>query len=244
MASDLHKHAEAFAIDSGLHNPFESTFSLLRSLRDEIHDLKREVADLRAQKRERFERLESDVAKLSQHTSDRFDKVAQELDDIKGNTNNRFDKMAQAVDDLRKQNADRLDQLSAQVRAEMKLRFDQNMELDKRLREELKKLRCDLEKTSSELFRFEQKTTQDIGANKTSCDELRQDVEKLAALLSVNSMAKDPFNQLGYRCPSPSTPVSPLGSTARGSNLPPLGQSPNSTTAWSGSPLSAHTCGM
>lgn len=206
----------------GLHNPFESTFSLLRSLRDEVKDLKNEVNELRAQKIERFERLESLVAQHANENAERFSKMQANMDDMNLKTNKRFQQLSQTVEDHRRAENTRLDKLESQVRAEMKLRFDQVTELDKKMKDELKRLRGDLEKLGNEVFQHKQRTGIDMAANKTSCDELRVDVEKLAALLAENSMSKDPYNQLGYRIGTPPAPTQSLGCTARGSNLPPL----------------------
>merc|ERR1719410_1543441 len=104
----------------------------------------------------------------------------------------------------------------------MNLRFEQNQALDQKIRTEAQQLRTMLDKQQVDFSEHRQKAATDQASDRNRHDELRQDLEKLAALLSDSSLTRDPFNQLGYRHMQPGGPHTPLGATAHGNSLPPL----------------------
>jgi len=208
--------------DAGPLNPFESSFALFRALRDEIMNLKAEVEELRNNHSTRFDRVENELEAARSSLSKRCDQLDQAHQDEKVSRNMRFDRMGAVVEELRKVKRARLDQLDAQMKAEMNLRFEQNQALDQKIRSEAQQLRTMLEKQQVDFGEHRQKAATDQASDRNRYDELRQDLEKLAALLSDSSLTRDPFNQLGYRHMQPGGPHTPLGATAHGNSLPPL----------------------
>lgn len=208
--------------DSGPLNPFESSFALFRALRDEIMNLKAEVEELKNSNNTRIEKIENDLEGTRSSLTKRCDQLDTAHQDEKVSRNMRFDRIGAVVEELRKVKRARLDQLDAQMKAEMNLRFEQNQALDQKIRTEAAALRTVLDKQSLDFGEHRQKASVDQASDRNRHDELRQDLEKLAALLSDSSLTRDPFNQLGYRHMQPGGPHTPLGTTAHGSSLPPL----------------------
>mmetsp|Transcript_41647 Transcript_41647/g.132457 ORF Transcript_41647/g.132457 Transcript_41647/m.132457 type:complete len:239 (+) Transcript_41647:56-772(+) len=203
-------------------NPFESTFELLRALRDEIHELRAEVSKHKEASAARFEKVEGDIESCRSAQAAGFGALQQAMKDERQARNERFDKMAAMVEDITADKRVRLDQLDAQVKAEMNLRFEQNQVLERRLRTEVAQLKAHWEKTTAVLDGHRQQAESATLKDRQRHDELRQDVEKLAVLLSDSSLTRDPFSVLGYRPSTPSAPCTHLGSTAHGGSLPPL----------------------
>jgi len=203
-------------------NPFEATFSLLMSLRDEIREVREELKELKEAKLTRFTALEERMDKHRIATDNHLTALEKA---VEANTQHRDETIGRSkidFEELRTAMNSRLAQLDAQMKAEMNIRFEQKQDLDKKIREEAANLLGMIEKLEVECGENKQKLeTQSMEARHRH-DELRQDVEKLAALLSDSSMTRDPFKLLGYRPAPPSSQITPLGSTAHGNNLPPL----------------------
>ena len=208
--------------DAGPLNPFEAAFALIRTLRDEIHNLKSEVDEFKGKTEARFQKVEGDLDSTTITLTKRCEALEAADQDDKVSTNMRFDRMSDTIEELRKVKQARLDNLDAQMKSEMNVRFEQNQALDQKLRTEASNLRKDLDKLNSDLGNFKNKVADDQVADRTRHDELRHDTEKLAALLSDSSLTRDPFNQLGYRNVGFGGQHTPLGATAHGSSLPPL----------------------
>jgi DNA repair exonuclease SbcCD ATPase subunit len=208
--------------DTGPLNPFEASFALFRALRDEIMNLKAEVEELRNNHSARVEKVENDLETARSTLTKRCDQLDTAHQDEKVSRNMRFDRMGNVVEELRKVKRARLDTLDQQMKAEMNLRFEQNQQLDQKMRTEAQQVRTLLEKHEVEWSEHKQKAESDQASDRARYDELRQDLEKLAALLSDSSLTRDPFNQLGYRHMQPGGPHTPLGATAHGNSLPPL----------------------
>jgi len=208
--------------DAGPLNPFETAFALIRALRDEVQNLKSEVDEFKGKTQERFQKVEGDLDSTTIAFTKRCEALEVADQDDKVSTNMRFDRMSDTVEELRKVKQARLDNLDAQMKSEMNLRFEQNQALDQKLRTEASNLRNDLDKLNNDLGSFQNKVADDQKADRTRHDELRQDAEKLAALLSDSSLTRDPFNQLGFRHVAIAGQHTPLGATAHGSHLPPL----------------------
>eukprot|EP00927_Polykrikos_kofoidii_P070017 TRINITY_DN6583_c0_g2_i1.p1 TRINITY_DN6583_c0_g2~~TRINITY_DN6583_c0_g2_i1.p1 ORF type:complete len:287 (+),score=59.37 TRINITY_DN6583_c0_g2_i1:56-916(+) len=198
-------------------NPFESTFHLLRALRDEIQDLKTEICELRAAKVARFEKLEEKVEDLRGATSSRFQSVEATAEKLRSDMNAGFEHTSTLVEDLRATARLRLDRLEAALKDEVSDRFTAVQVLDKKIRVETAQLRAKSEATCIELNGHKQKAEADLNADRQNHFLLRQDVERIAALLAENSMARDPFKDLGYSAPgnSASPTTSPV-CTSRG----------------------------
>uniref|UniRef100_A0A7S0AGG7 NUDE domain-containing protein n=1 Tax=Pyrodinium bahamense TaxID=73915 RepID=A0A7S0AGG7_9DINO len=203
-------------------NPFESTFALFKALRDEIHEVKDEVRELRIARDTRYDKLELDVDTLRSCTAKHFEKVESALEAERQARSVRLDQLVSRTDELLTANRVRADQLDAQVKAEMNIRFEQTQSLERKIRTEVSQLRAHLERTSSELDNHKRKVESDTTNDRQQHTELRQDVEKLAVLLSDSSLTRDPFNQLGVRPTTPTSTGTSLGTTAHGNSLPPL----------------------
>lgn len=205
-------------------NPFESTFELLVALRDEIQDVKRSVETLQAEQVGRFHKVEAELEEQKGKSTARFGVMDAKLDQLKENKGERFERMWNMVQDMSAARQVRFERLEAAWKSETSDRFSTIQTLDKRLRSEVAGLRAHCERTEKELNGHKSKVDATVVSHKRVHDDLRQDVEKLAALLSQNSMAWDPFQELGYGPGSPGvqSPDVSLGSTANGSSLPPL----------------------
>jgi hypothetical protein len=210
------------APESGPLNPFESSFALFKALSDQVRSLRVEVEDLRLKHDARCDKVENDLAAAKSFLSKRCDNLETSYHDEKVSRNTRLERMSDVVDELRKVNRVRLDQLDAQMKQVMTLPFEQSQALDQKWRSEAEQLRNYIEKHSVDFGEHRQKAFADQAADRNRYDELRHDVEKLAALLSQSSLNRDPFNQLGFQNLQPSGPLTALGTTAHGSSLPPL----------------------
>jgi len=208
--------------DAGPLNPFETAFALIRALRDEVQSLKSDTDDFKNKTEARFQKVEGDLDSTTVSLTKRCEQLEAADQDDKLSTNMRFDRMSDTVEELRKIKQARLDNLDAQMKSEMNVRFEQNQAVDQKLRTETANLQKALEKLSNDVGDFKNKVADDQATDRKRHDELRNDAEKLAALLSDSSLTRDPFNQLGYRNVAMNGQHTPLGTTAHGSSLPPL----------------------
>eukprot|EP00413_Alexandrium_margalefii_P041392 CAMPEP_0204594022 /NCGR_PEP_ID=MMETSP0661-20131031/51840_1 /ASSEMBLY_ACC=CAM_ASM_000606 /TAXON_ID=109239 /ORGANISM="Alexandrium margalefi, Strain AMGDE01CS-322" /LENGTH=243 /DNA_ID=CAMNT_0051604379 /DNA_START=70 /DNA_END=801 /DNA_ORIENTATION=- len=203
-------------------NPFESAFELMRALQSELHDLKDEIRELKVARDTRYEKIELDVDTLRSSMAKRFERVEAVIQEERQSRTIRCDQLAARAEEVQSAHRVRVDHLDAQLKAEMNIRFEQTQALDRKLRGEAAQLRALLERTGSDLEQHRQKVEADTRADRQGHEDLRLDVEKLAALLSDSSLTRDPFNQLGYRPATPTKVPTDLGSTSNGSSLPPL----------------------
>eukprot|EP00927_Polykrikos_kofoidii_P070016 TRINITY_DN6583_c0_g1_i1.p1 TRINITY_DN6583_c0_g1~~TRINITY_DN6583_c0_g1_i1.p1 ORF type:complete len:314 (+),score=44.77 TRINITY_DN6583_c0_g1_i1:72-944(+) len=187
-----------------LANPFESTFHLLRNLRDEIQDLKTELYELRTAKISRFEKLEERFEEFRETTNARFQSLETALEKLRSDTNDGFANTSCTLEDMRTTKRLRFDRLEAALKDEVSDRFTAIQMLDKKVRVETAQLRAHCEATSIELSSHKQKAESDLNFDRQNHLSLRQDVDRTAALLAENSMARDPFRDLGYANPSSS----------------------------------------
>mmetsp|Transcript_123694 Transcript_123694/g.194035 ORF Transcript_123694/g.194035 Transcript_123694/m.194035 type:complete len:226 (-) Transcript_123694:83-760(-) len=190
-------------MSSQLHNPFESTFELFKALRDEVENLKTEVQELHNAKQERFERLESKVEALHHNKFERFETLEADVSELKSVRNARFEAMAKSVEEMQHDIATRFEKLETSIAGEVNDRFTTTQALDKKLRGEVAILRTHCEKNTADIKDYKSKTDMAFSSHLQRHMDLRQDVERLAALLSDNSMSKDPFTGLGVRLNSP-----------------------------------------
>jgi len=190
-------------MSSQLHNPFESTFELFKTLRDEIQHLKTEVKELHNAKQERFEQLESKVEALHLNKTDRFETLEADVAEMKLVRNARFEAMAKDVEEMQLEVATRFEKLEIALAGEVNDRFNTTQAIEKKLRTEVAQLRAHSEKNTIEFNEYKTKIDASFTRDLQRHMDLRQDVERLAALLSDNSMSKDPFTGLGVRLNSP-----------------------------------------
>eukprot|EP00927_Polykrikos_kofoidii_P037451 TRINITY_DN31603_c0_g1_i1.p1 TRINITY_DN31603_c0_g1~~TRINITY_DN31603_c0_g1_i1.p1 ORF type:complete len:280 (-),score=49.11 TRINITY_DN31603_c0_g1_i1:307-1146(-) len=195
-------------------NPFESTFHLLRALRDEIQDLKTEVEAVKAAKLDRFKRLEDKVEDLRKATSSRFQANEGTADKVRADMSAGFDHVSTRLEDLRAAKRLRLERLEAALTDEVSDRLTAVQALDKKIRVETTQLRSKAEATSYEFGTHKQRYEADLTADRAAHIQLRQHVERLAETLAENSMARDPFKDLGYLSPSNlCSPTPPLAAS-------------------------------
>lgn len=207
-------------------NPFESTFSLLASLRDEIKDVRATVEELRQERNERFKMVEE---VLEEHTSANKKRICileGQMADLKAAREQKANQLDKTIGDMNKKWGDRFEKIEAVWKSEVHDRLATTQALDKKLRSEVAVLRANGERLDKELNAHKGKVDATALAHKRIHDDLRQDVEKFAALLSDNSLSRDPFEFFGRISAGNAGPEVSLGSTANGSPLPPLHKGP------------------
>jgi len=149
---------------------------------------------------------------------ERFQDLEATVQAIKNAKNARFDEVTLQIEDMRAEKAVRLDKIEAAIRAEVNDRFATTQALDKKIRLEVAQVRAHCEKTAADFSAFKQKTDSSFARDLQRHMDLRHDVERLAALLSDNSMSRDPFTGLGFQSPATSKCGSPVPS-CMGSSL-------------------------
>jgi len=226
------------ALNSQLHNPFESTFALLKALRVELNEVKQEVQSLREEKDARFDKVEANVDAMRSAKIERFEELEATVRELRMVKNARFEEMSQVLEELRAAKLIRFDKIESALKAEVNDRFATTQALDKKIRIEVAQLRAHCEKTTIEHSDLKVKTESTFTRDLQRHMDLRQDVEKLAAMLSDNSMSKDPFTGLGYRPTSPKS----LGTSMDRNMLPSLNST--QTLKGLGSPLSQGSTGL
>lgn len=206
-------------------NPFESTFSLLASLRDEIQDVRATVEELRLEKRERFKMVEEVLREHTGANAKRIDALEDETKKLKAAMREKNSQLDKAIADMSTKWGERFERIEAMYKTEVSDRFATTQALDKKLRSEVAVLRAHGEKLDRELNGHKTKVNATAVVHNRIHDDLRTDVEKFAALLADNSLSRDPFDFFGRSSVGHAALAGPevsLGSTANGSPLPPL----------------------
>lgn len=223
-------------------NPFEAAFSLIKLLRDEIQELKVEMKEMRITTEDRFESIESSFTDFKTTASMNIRCLQSDVEQVKLAKISRFEKMEETVELLRSAKTKRFEVLEGQFKNETLERLASLQALDKKLVNRFKDLDAKWEKNTIAHTEHKENVKAINLEDRKRHDDLRQDLEKLAALLSCSSLTRDPFQELGYKA-SASTHVSTeLGRTTHSSLPPVFGASPRglgkvpdgSTTAASG----------
>jgi len=207
---------------SGPINPFESTFSLLASLRDEIQDVRTTVEELRQERNERFKMVEDALKEHTGSNERRITTLEGQMADLKAAREAKMNELDKTIADMNKKWGERFERIETVWKSEVSDRFATTQALDKKLRSEVAVLRAHGERLDKELNGHKSKVDATTVVHKRIHADLRQDVEKFAALLSDNSLSRDPFEYFGRISKGTTGTEISLGSTANGSPLPPL----------------------
>lgn len=202
-------------------NPFESAFSLIRELRNEIQKLKADAQEFRDSTTARFEKVEANIGGFRAWESLRFGELSKEVEKIKAAKNSRFDQMEAILEELRNAKSARLDKLEDAIKKETCARLHNVQSLDTKICARTKELQVHCERNSAECSRQKTEADSTRELHLQNIGEVRQDLEKLAALISSNSLSRDPFTDLGYHASNPDATSTALGKTTY-SCLPPV----------------------
>lgn len=180
-------------------NPLEATFCLLKTLRDEIREMREvqdedrrihgcEIAELAAQLRE-----------LRADKDQRLEEVDKVMEEMKGDMFSRFQNLQSHVKLAVQDKNARFEQLEVKVEEAMAERKDIFQTLNKRLSQEAQVWRVHAE-TSDRVMKDHKRQAEIYGSNsRQRHEELREEVERIAALFRDNSMARDPFRHFPAR---------------------------------------------
>jgi len=199
-------------------NPLEATFCLLKALRDEI----REVRDMLEEERQARGCEVTDLAAQIQElrgAEHRFSDIDNAIEDMKADMLSRFQKLQGQMEQVVADKIARFEKLEATMESESNDRKVGFQAVNKRLTQEAQQWRVRADTSDKEIK--EHKRQADInGSNiRQRHEDLREEVERLAAILRDNSMARDPFRHfpgkpklptLSASAPSAMSTASPL----------------------------------
>lgn len=208
-------------------NPFESAFDLIKVLRDELQELKVVVSDISARHAERLDSVDSSLSGFRASIGLRFNHLQDQLDKVSSERIGRFEALQKLVEEMRQEmrqhkGRSKVDEVEEMLKREVTERLAADVSLDKKLLAKMRELQALCDKNRSEHQAHVEKVEIVHKGAHQKHDGLRLDVEKLAALLSYNTLSRDPYNELGYQRTSPQSQIiADIGGTTLRA-LPPL----------------------
>jgi hypothetical protein len=180
-------------------NPFESTFDLLQSLREEINELRLALVDEQHERARETSELRQQMIELKHAKNEKFDNVCNTVEELRQSKNSRFDKLEAYVEEFRGVKNQKYDQLDSKVETEINHREHSCRALDKTIQVEVSNLLAYSQKIDKEVQEHRRLAEIVYDKTKTQHEELRQEVENLGYVLRDNSMTRDPHKHFARR---------------------------------------------
>jgi hypothetical protein len=194
-------------------NPFEATFDLLQSLRDEINELRLALVEeqqVRAKETGECRQL-MEEARYARNT--KFEEVCNTVDELRQAKNARFDKIEAEAIDVRNWMKGQFESLDQKIEAEIDQREVACCTLDKTITFEVAQLQHFDRNVALEVEQHRRLAELFQASVESKHQGLRVEVDKLAAVLRNNSMTRDPHKHFNTRpgraTVAPSVPARP-----------------------------------
>jgi len=198
-------------------NPLEATFCLLKALRDEIREVRDMLEEERRARGCETADLAAQLQSLREAKEQRFEEVDNALEDLKADMLSRFSKLQVQLEEAVADKVVRFDKLEAKVDSESIDRKGMIQAVNKRIAQEASQWRVRAETSDREVKDHKREAEIHVNNGHRRHDDLREEVERIAAILRDNSMARDPFRHFSNKpalpalsTSAPSAPISIL----------------------------------
>eukprot|EP00406_Dinophysis_acuminata_P071532 CAMPEP_0179259300 /NCGR_PEP_ID=MMETSP0797-20121207/25754_1 /TAXON_ID=47934 /ORGANISM="Dinophysis acuminata, Strain DAEP01" /LENGTH=267 /DNA_ID=CAMNT_0020967347 /DNA_START=64 /DNA_END=868 /DNA_ORIENTATION=- len=174
-------------------NPFESAFSLLKGLRDQIHELQAALVQEQQLRARQVDELKSQVMELKKASAEDRATHGDATRAVKVALGEHASRLASGTEEFKAAVTGRVEKLESALDVEVFDRKQTDQSFTKRTNSEAQQWRAKCDKIERELQ--DHKAVYDLQGSsvKRRHQELREDVEKLADLLRNNSLSADPF---------------------------------------------------
>mmetsp|Transcript_104681 Transcript_104681/g.332970 ORF Transcript_104681/g.332970 Transcript_104681/m.332970 type:complete len:308 (-) Transcript_104681:65-988(-) len=180
-------------------NPLEATFFLLKGLRDELQELRDELAEEKKARTGENKIIAAQVKELKGTELQHHSEVLAMIEELRAAKLSRFEQFESFVDQALSEKATRFQKLETKLEAEITERKGMVQALNKRLGAEAQQMKVRAEKHERDVKEHKRTAELASSGHRQRHDELRQEVERIAGLLRENSMARDPFRHFPQR---------------------------------------------
>lgn len=200
-------------------NPLEATFCLLKALRDEIREMHEMLDEERQARGSEIADLAAQLKELRGTEQRRFGEIDDAIEEMKADTLSRFQKLQGQMEQVVKDKLARFEKLEAAVDAESSDSKAMFQAVSKRVTQEAQQWRVRAEMSDREL-KDHKRQSEIRGSNaRQRHEELHEEVERLAAILRDNSMARDPFRHFTAKPKLPALSATPPPAASPATNL-------------------------
>lgn len=180
-------------------NPFDSTFELLHSLRDEITELRCAIQEEARERMQETSEIRQSLIENKHARNTKFEEVCNTVQELSAAKNQRFDRIEAFVEEFRAMRNESFDELVKKVELEITQRETADRALDKTIQLEISHIAAFCQKISKEIQEHRGVTEVTAVNTKAAHEDLAQEVDKLACILRDNSMTRDPMKHFSKR---------------------------------------------